>query len=63
MKAALALNVKFPKRYSFDRKTISIRDNPKAYQILQFDQPIGLMRWTRFEVEIEVSRQKEKHPY
>lgn len=56
MKAALALNCKISKDTHFDRKNYFYPDNPKAYQISQFDQPIGHDGW----IEIEVEGKKKK---
>lgn len=51
MKAALALNCEISKDTHFDRKNYFYPDNPKAYQISQFDQPIGHDGWIEIEVE------------
>ncbi|COG51163.1 glutamyl-tRNA(Gln) amidotransferase%2C A subunit [Streptococcus pneumoniae] len=40
IKAALALNMDIHKKMHFDRKNYFYPDNPKAYQISQFDEPI-----------------------
>ncbi|KMY48400.1 Asp-tRNA(Asn)/Glu-tRNA(Gln) amidotransferase subunit GatB [Peribacillus loiseleuriae] len=56
MKAAIALNCKVPEITKFDRKNYFYPDNPKAYQISQFDQPIGEHGW----IEIEVGGKKKK---
>lgn len=56
MKAALALNCKIATHTKFDRKNYFYPDNPKAYQISQFDQPIGYDGW----IEIEVNGEKKK---
>ena len=56
MKAALALNCQISKDTHFDRKNYFYPDNPKAYQISQFDQPIGHDGW----IEIEVEGKKKK---
>ena len=56
MKAALALNCEIAKHTHFDRKNYFYPDNPKAYQISQFDEPIGSNGW----VEIEVEGKKKK---
>lgn len=53
MKAALALNCQISKDTHFDRKNYFYPDNPKAYQISQFDQPIGHDGWIEIEVEGE----------
>ncbi|MDH6363182.1 aspartyl-tRNA(Asn)/glutamyl-tRNA(Gln) amidotransferase subunit B [Enterococcus sp. PF1-24] len=56
MRAALALNCEISKDTHFDRKNYFYPDNPKAYQISQFDQPIGHDGW----IEIEVEGKKKK---
>lgn len=56
MKAALALNCEITRHTKFDRKNYFYPDNPKAYQISQFDQPIGEHGW----VEIEVNGEKKR---
>ena len=56
MNAALALNCEISKETHFDRKNYFYPDNPKAYQISQFDQPIGHDGW----IEIEVEGKKKK---
>jgi aspartyl-tRNA(Asn)/glutamyl-tRNA(Gln) amidotransferase subunit B len=56
IKAALALNMDISQETHFDRKNYFYPDNPKAYQISQFDQPIGHDGW----IEIEVEGQKKK---
>ncbi|SIO21130.1 aspartyl/glutamyl-tRNA(Asn/Gln) amidotransferase subunit B [Carnobacterium alterfunditum] len=56
MKAALALNCEIAEDTKFDRKNYFYPDNPKAYQISQFDQPIGYNGW----IEIEVEGKKKK---
>jgi aspartyl-tRNA(Asn)/glutamyl-tRNA(Gln) amidotransferase subunit B len=56
MKAAMALNCEIATDTKFDRKNYFYPDNPKAYQISQFDKPIGENGW----IEIEVNGQKKK---
>lgn len=56
VKAALALNCKIPNHSKFDRKHYFYPDLPKAYQISQFDEPVGLSGW----LDIEVSGEKRK---
>ncbi|MDQ0223331.1 Asp-tRNA(Asn)/Glu-tRNA(Gln) amidotransferase subunit GatB [Streptococcus moroccensis] len=51
IKAALALNMAIHKRMHFDRKNYFYPDNPKAYQISQFDEPIGYDGWIEIELE------------
>ncbi|MGX7419611.1 Asp-tRNA(Asn)/Glu-tRNA(Gln) amidotransferase subunit GatB [Carnobacterium gallinarum] len=51
MRAALALNCEISKDTKFDRKNYFYPDNPKAYQISQFDKPIGHDGWIEIEVE------------
>ncbi|WEV45638.1 Asp-tRNA(Asn)/Glu-tRNA(Gln) amidotransferase subunit GatB [Streptococcaceae bacterium ESL0687] len=41
IKASLALNMDIHQSMHFDRKNYFYPDNPKAYQISQFDEPIG----------------------
>jgi len=56
MKACMALNCNVATDTKFDRKNYFYPDNPKAYQISQFDQPIGEHGW----IEIEVDGYKKK---
>ncbi|MGM9986233.1 MAG: Asp-tRNA(Asn)/Glu-tRNA(Gln) amidotransferase subunit GatB [Bacillaceae bacterium] len=56
MKAAMALNCEIATETKFDRKNYFYPDNPKAYQISQFDKPIGENGW----IEIEVDGVKKK---
>ncbi|MCM3715491.1 Asp-tRNA(Asn)/Glu-tRNA(Gln) amidotransferase subunit GatB [Halalkalibacter oceani] len=56
MKAAMALNCEVATDTKFDRKNYFYPDNPKAYQISQFDKPIGEHGW----IEIEVDGQKKR---
>ena len=56
MKAAMALNCQIATDTKFDRKNYFYPDNPKAYQISQFDKPIGEHGW----IEIEVDGKKKK---
>ncbi|PLT33312.1 Asp-tRNA(Asn)/Glu-tRNA(Gln) amidotransferase subunit GatB [Bacillus sp. V5-8f] len=56
MKAAMALNCEVATETKFDRKNYFYPDNPKAYQISQFDKPIGEHGW----IEIEVNGNKKK---
>ncbi|KGR86962.1 Asp-tRNA(Asn)/Glu-tRNA(Gln) amidotransferase subunit GatB [Lysinibacillus odysseyi] len=51
MKAALALNMEIEQETKFDRKNYFYPDNPKAYQISQFDKPIGKNGWIEIEVD------------
>ncbi len=51
IKVALALNMDIHKDMHFDRKNYFYPDNPKAYQISQFDEPIGYNGWIEIELE------------
>ncbi|MGT2716707.1 Asp-tRNA(Asn)/Glu-tRNA(Gln) amidotransferase subunit GatB [Streptococcus respiraculi] len=51
IKAALALNMDIHQHMHFDRKNYFYPDNPKAYQISQFDEPIGYNGWIEIELE------------
>jgi len=56
MKAAMALNCEIATETKFDRKNYFYPDNPKAYQISQYDKPIGENGW----IEIEVNGKKKR---
>lgn len=56
MKAAMALNCEVATETKFDRKNYFYPDNPKAYQISQFDKPIGEHGW----IDIEVNGEKKR---
>ncbi|WP_079478673.1 Asp-tRNA(Asn)/Glu-tRNA(Gln) amidotransferase subunit GatB [Halobacillus salinus] len=56
MKAAMALNCDIATDTKFDRKNYFYPDNPKAYQISQFDQPIGENGYIDIEVDGEKKR-------
>ncbi|SEQ46381.1 Asp-tRNA(Asn)/Glu-tRNA(Gln) amidotransferase subunit GatB [Piscibacillus halophilus] len=56
MRAAMALNCEIATDTKFDRKNYFYPDNPKAYQISQFDKPIGENGW----IEIEVNGEKKR---
>ncbi|MDF0728939.1 Asp-tRNA(Asn)/Glu-tRNA(Gln) amidotransferase subunit GatB [Cytobacillus sp. S13-E01] len=56
MRASLAINCEVATDTKFDRKNYFYPDNPKAYQISQFDKPIGEHGW----IEIEVNGEKKK---
>jgi aspartyl-tRNA(Asn)/glutamyl-tRNA(Gln) amidotransferase subunit B len=56
MRASMALNCEIARDTKFDRKNYFYPDNPKAYQISQFDKPIGSNGW----IEIEVNGEKKR---
>ncbi|MBC2181382.1 Asp-tRNA(Asn)/Glu-tRNA(Gln) amidotransferase subunit GatB [Listeria booriae] len=56
MKAAMAINCEIAEHTKFDRKNYFYPDNPKAYQISQFDKPIGEHGW----IDIEVNGEKKR---
>ncbi|MFC0523655.1 Asp-tRNA(Asn)/Glu-tRNA(Gln) amidotransferase subunit GatB [Pontibacillus salicampi] len=56
MKAAMALNCDIATDTKFDRKNYFYPDNPKAYQISQFDQPIGENGYIDIEVDGKTKR-------
>lgn len=56
MRAALSLNMEIEQNTKFDRKNYFYPDNPKAYQISQFDKPIGKNGWVEIEVNGETKR-------
>ncbi|GIP01109.1 aspartyl/glutamyl-tRNA(Asn/Gln) amidotransferase subunit B [Paenibacillus lautus] len=56
MKAAMALNCTIGDISKFDRKNYFYPDSPKAYQISQYDQPIGENGWIDIEVDGKTKR-------
>mgnify|MGYP001404345524 FL=1 len=56
MKAAMAINCEIAEWCKFDRKNYFYPDSPKAYQISQYDQPIGQNGWIDIEVDGKTKR-------
>ncbi|KIL37892.1 glutamyl-tRNA amidotransferase [Gordoniibacillus kamchatkensis] len=56
MKAAMALNCEIAEHTKFDRKNYFYPDSPKAYQISQYDKPIGARGYIDIEVNGETKR-------
>ena len=56
VRAAMALNCQVADQTKFDRKNYFYPDTPKAYQISQFDQPIGFDGFIDAEVDGETKR-------
>ncbi|MFS0723741.1 Asp-tRNA(Asn)/Glu-tRNA(Gln) amidotransferase subunit GatB [Paenibacillus sp. 1P07SE] len=56
MKAAMALNCEIASESKFDRKNYFYPDSPKAYQISQYDKPIGEHGWIDIEVDGQTKR-------
>ncbi|MDR0270923.1 Asp-tRNA(Asn)/Glu-tRNA(Gln) amidotransferase subunit GatB [Paenibacillus sp.] len=56
VKAAMAINCEIADVSKFDRKNYFYPDSPKAYQISQYDQPIGQNGWIDIEVDGKTKR-------
>ncbi len=56
MKAAMAINCEIAEWCKFDRKNYFYPDSPKAYQISQYDQPVGQNGWIDIDVNGKTKR-------
>ncbi|MEV2908998.1 Asp-tRNA(Asn)/Glu-tRNA(Gln) amidotransferase subunit GatB [Paenibacillus larvae] len=56
IKAAMSLNCQIAEETKFDRKNYFYPDSPKAYQISQYDKPIGEHGWIEIEVNGNTKR-------
>ncbi|AHD06861.1 Asp-tRNA(Asn)/Glu-tRNA(Gln) amidotransferase subunit GatB [Paenibacillus larvae] len=56
IKAAMALNCQIAEETKFDRKNYFYPDSPKAYQISQYDKPIGEHGWIEIQVNGNTKR-------
>ncbi|WP_232697569.1 Asp-tRNA(Asn)/Glu-tRNA(Gln) amidotransferase subunit GatB [Brevibacillus daliensis] len=56
MKASMALNCEINRETKFDRKNYFYPDLPKAYQISQFDKPVGINGYIDIEVDGKTKR-------
>lgn len=56
VKTALALNCEIPEYCKFDRKNYFYPDNPKGYQISQFDEPLSINGY----IDVELGDKDQK---